>query len=136
MLANIEINCPQIEIDIQPYKFLRFVQYNNRGSSPYCEKDDETDIFFLVQHQDEKKKIGLMVCKTYSWRKKEDNDYLQPQIKLVHKDLCSSIIDKFEQILEIAMLKNQTVLIKYRNKKKIIHYMVVYKNKEPQNLKL
>ena len=73
MIANLEINCPQIEIDLQPYIFLRFVQYNNREFSPLCE-EDETDILFLVQHQDEKE-IGLMVCKTFSWRKKGDKDY-------------------------------------------------------------
>ena len=78
MIANLEINCPQIEIDLQPYIFLRFVQYNNREFSPLCE-EDETDILFLVQHQDEKE-IGLMVCKTYSWRKKEDDDYQPPSI--------------------------------------------------------
>ena len=74
MIANLEINCPQIEIDLQPYIFLRFVQYNNRDSSPFCDMDETTDILFLVQHRDEKV-IGLMVCKTYSWRKNEDKDY-------------------------------------------------------------
>jgi hypothetical protein len=53
MIANLEINCPQIEIDLQPYIFLRFAQYNNRDKSPFCEMD-ETDICFLVQHRDEK----------------------------------------------------------------------------------
>jgi hypothetical protein len=73
MIANLEINCPQIEIDLQPYIFLRFVQFNNREESHFCEFD-ETDILFLVQHQDENE-IGLMVCKTYSWRKNGDDDY-------------------------------------------------------------
>ena len=47
MIANFEINCPQIEIDFYPYRFIKFVQYNNKEKSNFCDVD-ETDILFLV----------------------------------------------------------------------------------------
>jgi hypothetical protein len=50
---------------------------------------DQTCFAFLVQHQNEKE-IGLMILKTYLWRKHGDEDYVVPKIQLIKKDLFSS----------------------------------------------
>ncbi len=49
MIANIGINCPQLKIDIYPYKFIKFVRSNDLTISPN-RKEDESLIFFLVNH--------------------------------------------------------------------------------------
>ena len=40
---------------------------------------DQTCFALLVQHQDENE-IGLMILKTYLWRKPGDEDYKPPKI--------------------------------------------------------
>ncbi len=49
MIANIGINCPQLKIDIYPYKFIKYVRANDLNKSPHS-KEDESLIFFLVKH--------------------------------------------------------------------------------------
>jgi hypothetical protein len=51
---------------------------------------DQTCFALLVQHKDEKE-IGLMILKTYLWRKPGDPDYDAPKIKFITKDLFLSI---------------------------------------------
>jgi hypothetical protein len=50
---------------------------------------DQTCFAILVQHEGEKE-IGLMILKTYLWRKPGDPDYEAPKIQLINKDLLSS----------------------------------------------
>jgi hypothetical protein len=50
---------------------------------------DQTCFAFLVQFRNEKE-IGLMILKTYLWRKHGDEDYVAPKIQLINKDLLSS----------------------------------------------
>ena len=50
---------------------------------------DQTCFALLVQHKDEKE-IGLMILKTYLWRKPVDSDFVAPKIQLINKDLLSS----------------------------------------------
>ena len=50
---------------------------------------DQTCFAILVQHQDEDK-IGLMILKTYLWRKPGDKDYKTPRIQILNKEIFSS----------------------------------------------
>ena len=50
---------------------------------------DQTCFALLVQHQNEQE-IGLMILKTYLWRKPGDPDYKAPTIKIINKDIFSS----------------------------------------------
>ncbi len=47
---------------------------------------DQSCFALLVQHIEEKE-IGLMLLKTYLWRKPDDEDYEAPKIQILYKDL-------------------------------------------------
>jgi hypothetical protein len=50
MIANLGIDCPQLRIDINPYKFIKFVKANDQTkiqTKPKL-KEDESIVFFLV----------------------------------------------------------------------------------------
>jgi hypothetical protein len=66
---------------------------------------DQTCFALLVQHEDEKE-IGLMILKTYLWRKPVDPDYVAPKIQLINKDLFSSKTIKLITIIEAISLKD------------------------------
>jgi hypothetical protein len=66
---------------------------------------DQTCFALLVQHKNEKE-IGLMILKTYLWKKPGDEDYVAPKIQLKNKDLFSSKTIKLKTIIEAISLKD------------------------------
>ena len=66
---------------------------------------DQTCFALLVQHKDEKE-IGLIILKTYLWRKHGDEDYVAPKIQLINKDLFSSKKNELKTIIEAISLKD------------------------------
>ena len=73
---------------------------------------DQTCFALLVQHKYEKE-IGLMILKTYLWRKPGDKDYKPPKIQLINKDLFSFYTVLPTRIIETVSLKDKTILVQY-----------------------
>ncbi len=66
---------------------------------------DQTCFALLVQHEDEKE-IGLMILKTYLWRKHGDEDYIAPKIQIINKDIFSYNKIELKTIIEAISLKD------------------------------
>ena len=64
---------------------------------------DQTCFALLVQHKDEKE-IGLMILKTFLWRKPGEEDYVAPKLKLINKDLLTSNTINIKKIIEAVSL--------------------------------
>jgi hypothetical protein len=86
---------------------------------------DQTCFALLVQYKEEKK-IGLMILKTYMWRKPEDEDFTAPKIQLITKDLFLSYAVQPNRIIEAVSLKDKTILVQYRDTDNQVQLLVVY----------
>jgi len=64
-IANLSIDCPQQRINLYPYQFLQFVK-TGMVVDPKLKESDETAIFFLAQHI-EQRKVRLMCYRTNPW---------------------------------------------------------------------